>query len=668
MNHEKLLISFVVLLLTATLMIWGGISCDSDQSEKDEKTKLGGADNPPPAKDFRPLENPRNCTDYNENRNLYFGDMHAHTGLSFDAYGYDVRVTLEEAYAFAKGEEIYLTPLDPSGNGTRPVSLSRPLDFVAMSDHLEYFAEVTLCTTEGSPAYETETCRGLREGGQLNVTKFGIRYAFPNPTRFQDICTESGADCEQAIKDTWKKYVQAAKDANDDSDACSFVAFPAYEYTGTPLVSNLHRNAIFRNENVPAYPPSYFEQSTPIRLWTELKQKCLDTKDGCDVILIPHNPNWSNGKLFMPDYGRAQTVSEQKEIAELRATMEPLVEIMQHKGDQECKNGFEGIPDDPFCDFEKFRESDFVDCKDGTGMGGANSLGCLSKYDYLRGILNLGLQEKSRIGNNPYRLGVIGSTDTHNGIPGKTGEADYPGHVGNVDDTTETNLSLGTLTHTPLYSNPGGLAAVWATENTRDALFEAFRKKEVYSTSGPRMEVRFFGGWELADNLPDDSDFVSKAYKQGVSMGSMLPKKPADDKAPVFAVVASADPGTQDNPGTFLQQIQIIKGWLDSFGDPHEKVFLAAGEPDNLADADPETCEQTGDGFTRLTTVWSDPEFDPAVQAFYYVRVLENPSCRWSTRLCITFDAENRPEGCSDPEIQPIIQERAITSPIWYEP
>lgn len=668
MSVSRIMVMFLVFIAGFALLIWGGLSCHSEESEGDSKDKTGDDDTVPSSDNFQFAENPSKCGDYNEYRNLYFGDLHAHTGLSFDAYGYEVRATAEEAYAFAKGGQIHLSPLDENGNGTRPVRLTRPLDFVALSDHLEYFAEVTLCTTEGSLAYDTKTCRDFRDGGQLNVTKFGIRYAFPNPTRFKDICTESGADCEQVIKDTWEKYVQSAQKANDHSDACSFVAFPAYEYTGTPFVSNLHRNVIFRNENVPKFPPSYFEQPSPIGLWKELKENCLDAENDCDVILIPHNSNWSNGKLFMPDYGDAQNDIEQRDIANLRARMEPLVEIMQHKGDMECKNGFEGIPADPYCDFEKFRESDFTDCKEGTGMGGANSFGCLSRYDYLRSILNLGLREKSRIGVNPYRLGVIGSTDTHNGIPGKTSEDDYPGHVGSVDDTDETNLSLGTITHTPLYSNPGGLAAVWATENSRDALFEAFRRREVYSTSGPRIEVRFFGGWEFAENLPDDPDFVQIAYEQGVPMGAVLPEKPSNIKKPVFALVALADPGTKEHPGTALQQIQIIKGRIDAFGEPHEKVFVAAGEPDNQAGANPKTCEQEGEGFSRLSAFWTDPEFDPALQAFYYVRVLENPSCRWSLRLCNKFEPENRPEECSDPEIQAIIQERALSSPIWYEP
>ena len=599
------------------------------------------------------------CADRNPQRNLYFGDLHAHTKLSWDAYGYDVRVTPDQAYRFAKGHTIYLSPLDSDGNGTRAVQLARPLDFVAITDHSEYLAEVRLCTEPGTTAYISDTCTAYREGGSAEVTRFGLKLASSTPQRFEDIC--NAGDCPEKLREVWAEVITAAETARSDGRSCSFETFPAYEYTATPQVSNLHRNVLFAGPEYPEQPISYFEANTPEELWSQLRELCLDEVN-CDAITVPHNSNWSNGKLYHP-YDAIADPEAAREQAELRLEMEPMAEVMQHKGDMECKNGFEDIPDDPLCGFEQFRGDDFPDCGEGTGMGGANGLGCVSKYDYLRNVFLAGLSQYQAMGIDPFAMGMIGSTDTHNGIPGAVDEWNYLGHVGSVDDTPEENLSMGTITHSPLISNPGGLTAVWSTENRRDALFEAFRRKEVYSTSGTRIRVRFFA----VENAPSDGcESVSvESALSGVPMGGQIG---SSDQAPTFVAVAEQDPGTEDRPGTPLQRIQIIKGWADIAGETHFEVFEVAGDPDNGAAVDTETCEEQGTGFDSLCAVWTDPAFDPNEPAFYYVRVVEYPSCRWSTYLCNEMPEAQRPDACSDPAIPKAVQERAVTSPIRYYP
>jgi hypothetical protein len=610
------------------------------------------------------------CADRNPLRNAYYGDLHAHTLLSFDAYGYDLRVTPAQAYGFAHGEEIRLPPLDADGNGTRSARLLRPLDFAALTDHLDLVGEVRLCLTPGSPPYDTPECADFRAGGEMAVAHLGMMLAQEPPERSSAICGADGADCRTATAEVWGEIRAAAEAAYDRSATCGFVSFPGYEYTATPFVSNLHRIVVFRTAAVPDLPPTRFEQPAPLGLWTELAATCLDAGTACDVIVVPHNANWSNGRLFALDYGEAPTLEEQRRVAELRARLEPVFEIFQHKGNQECKNGFAGVLGlpDPFCDFEQIREADFEDCGDGVGVGGVIGMGCISRLDFLRNVLKAGLQERARLGFNVYRLGVIGDTDTHNGAPGNVAERGFPGHVGLVDDTPLKRLGDGTVTHEGLVNNPGGLAGVWAEERSRDAIFSALRRRETFATTGPRISVRFFAGWEYPADLCGRSDLVATGYAQGVPMGGLLPARPTAATAPTFVVHAAADPGTTGNPGTSLQVVQIVKGWLDAGGVSHERVFDVAGDRDNGAAVDPATCTPTGAGADELCAVWTDPEFDAAQQAFWYVRVLENPTCRWSAWDCLALDPAERPPPCSDPAVARVIQERAWSSAVWYEP
>ncbi|MCX4240035.1 DUF3604 domain-containing protein [Paraliomyxa miuraensis] len=594
------------------------------------------------------------CDAHDPLRQLYWGDLHVHTGYSFDAWLHDVRTDPDQAYRFAKGEAIGLPPLDARGQPTQTVQLDRPLDFVAVTDHSEFLAEVQACTTPGTTAYDSTLCTDYRANQNGALVNFGLQLGQPSPTRFAPICEDGGVDCTALVEEVWQRTIDAAQTHHDSTSACTFTAFVGYEWSGMQALSNLHRNVIFRNDSVPAIPLSYYEAPSAQALWDGLRAQCLDGLDGCDVLAIPHNSNWSNGRLFRVEYPGAGSEAEQ---AAARAAMEPLVEVFQHKGDSECSNGLSGIlgAPDELCEFEKLRVPPFEDCLDGIGSNGMVGGGCVSRRDFVRGALLEGLQEQVRIGVNPFRLGFIASTDTHNGTPGLVDEDAFVGHVGREDGDAIARLT-GQVPAGPR-NGPGGLVAVWAAENSRDAIFEALRRRETYGTSGPRMAVRVFGGASLPQDLCEQADLVGVADATGVPMGGQLPTN--DEGPPRIAISALRDP-----QGLPLQRAQVIKGWIDRSGLAHVEVFDAVGG-DNGASVDPLTCEPQGAGEDSLCTVWTDPAFDPGVPAYYYVRVLENPRCRWSVADCQSLGAM-APTVCN--ELPTAIQERAWTSPIWYEP
>ncbi len=615
---------------------------------------------------LRPYEEPRDaCADASPLRNLYFGDLHVHTALSFDAQAFDVRTTPAEAYAFAQGAPVALPPLDINGLGTRTVQLERPLDFAAVTDHSEYLGEVEECTTPGSPNYDAPSCQTYRGEVYNAVRFFGTPLVVPNASHFNDICAPNGQQCVAQGTQVWQEVQDAAEQAYDRTSACSFTSLVAYEYTSARSTSTRHRNVIFANDRVP-YPTTYFEEHTPQGLWSQLEATCRDAASGCDVLAIPHNPNESNGNMFAVEYPGAQSLSAERTQAAARGAMEPLVEIYQHKGDSECMNGLSGVigASDEQCDFEKDPRP-FMDCGDGTGGTGVTRLGCFSRFDFVRNVLLAGLQEDARLGVNPYRLGIIASTDTHNGTPGYVEESTFVGHRGTDDDTPAKQLGNGVLTPGGIQFSPGGIVGVWAEENSRPRIFDALRRREVFGTSGPRIAVRFFGGWNLPVGLCTDPDMVENAYAAAVPMGSLLDTPTA--AAPSFLISAARDPGTLAHPGTQLQRVQVVKGWVDAAG-RHQQVFDVAGDPDNGASVDTDTCVASGPGEDALCTVWSDPSFDPTQHAFYYVRVLENPTCRWSTVNCNALAPVDRPPSCTDPDVEKTVQERAWTSPIWYRP
>jgi hypothetical protein len=608
------------------------------------------------------------CAEHNPLRNVYFGDLHVHTTYSFDAHAFDVDTTPEQAYRFAQGEPVSLPPLDANGNGTQTLRIARPLDFAAVTDHSEYLGEIDLCTTPGSATYDSATCQVYRGEVYNAVRQFGVRLTPRKPHRFQDICGADNQVCLQQAATVWEREQAAAAAAYDRSAQCTFTSFVAYEYSASTGASTLHRNVIFRNDHVPL-PITVFEEATPQGLWAELKASCLDAGTGCDVLAIPHNSNESNGKMFFVEYPGATNIDEERAQAAFRVAMEPLVEIYQHKGNSECLNGVSGIlgAPDEMCEFERRRPAPFMDCGDGTGQTGAAGQGCVSRLDYVRGALLAGLKEEERLGVNPYRLGIIASTDTHNGTPGATEESTFIGHRGTDDDTPAKQLGTGVLTDGGLIFGPGGLTGVWAEENSRPSIFDALRRKEVFGTSGTRIAVRFFGGWSYANKLCGDPDLIRKGYADGVPMGGVLAPGPTGATAPTFVISALRDPGNAERPGTPLQRLQVVKGWIDN-GDAHEEVFDVAGDPNNGASVDETTCVPQGPGADALCTVWTDPAFNPAQHAFYYVRAIENPTCRWSTYVCNRLAPAERPAVCTDPKTPKSIQERAWTSPIWYEP
>ncbi|MGW8321972.1 MAG: DUF3604 domain-containing protein, partial [Thermodesulfobacteriota bacterium] len=628
-----------------------------------------GKDSEPEAEQTRPrgvvyTEVREPCSRYNPLRNLYFGDLHAHSELSHDAWIWDIRLKQSYGYGFARGEPVTLPPLDESGAGTRTLSIDRPLDFAAMTEHSEFLAEVRTCTTPGSVAYDAPTCVVFRMKNFLSTILMSYQLAFPVPQRPQDVCGPGLVDCPELAREVWQEVREEADRAYDRTADCSFTTFVGYEYTATTLARNLHRNVFFRNDKVPDLPVSYYEAPTPKALWDGLQSACPEGVAGCEVLVIPHNSNESNGAKFVVEYPGAETLEEERRQAALRSRMEPLAEIVQHKGESECRNGLAGVPGDPdpLCDFEKKRP-DAGDCGDVIGLGGVMDLGCVSRWEFVRNALLAGLQEEERLGVNPYKLGIMASTDTHNVSPGAVAEDLYIGHLSLDDDTPEKRLGPSGINN-----NPGGLTGVWAQENSRDALFEAFRRRETYATSGPRMRVRFFGGWGYPETMCADSRFVSLGYQQGVPMGGDLPPRPAGAASPTFAVRAEMEPDFGARKGVPIQRLQVIKGWIDAQGEPQLKVLDIDGDLDNGASVDPETCQTEGEEFETLCTVFTDTEFAPSQRAFYYVRVLQNPTCRWSTWECNRLPESERPAACNDPAVPKTIQERAWTSPIWYVP
>jgi hypothetical protein len=464
------------------------------------------------------------------------------------------------------------------------------------------------------------------------------------------------------VSRAWNEVQQAAARANVPG---KFTSFVGYEYTSAPNHRNLHRNVIFRSANVPDAPYSALQSNDPENLW-----RTMDAwrAKGVEVLAIPHNANGSDGIMFDSVRRNGQPID--KAYAELRARNEPLTEITQIKGTSETHPSLS--PNDEWANFE-IMERYIGFNKPVTHFHGS----------YVRQALLDGIEMQEKKGFNPYKLGFIGSSDTHNAAPGSVEEWNFFSKVGRVDATAAQRGSVppgGAKTWDGVSQDPAapntrfqtwgasGLAGVWAEENSREAIFAALRRKETFATSGPRMRVRFFAGYDFPADLDHRADLVTQAYAHGVPMGGdLLPAKAG--QAPKFLIWGIRDP----NAG-FLQRAQIVKGWIEN-GVAKERVFDVACSdkltldkstwrcPSNGATVDLKTCTPTRfKGDVELRTVWQDPTFDPKQRAFYYVRILENPSCRWST-----WDAL-RNGTPPNPTLQPTIMERAWSSPIWYEP
>jgi hypothetical protein len=652
--------------LIATLIVTGP-ACMPPASPA-AKNDVADPESPTAAAD--PVSEGMRCDHHDPERQAFWGDLHVHTALSSDAWRSDVRTVPDDAYRFARGEAILIPPLDETGRGTRSVRLDRPLDFTAVTDHAERLGATRLCGDPESAAWDSEGCRFFR---RLPATP-AFRADPDLPPRAEIIEMICGADhqrCIDAARTPWQETRAAANRWMDDTAACAFTTFVAYEWSGARDGPLLHRNVIFRNEHTPA-PVGSIQAPRPWDLFTRLESECLDADDGCDVISIPHNSNTSQGMMFALDYPLATNVAEEADLARRRAALEPVIEIMQHKGDSECRNGLSGVLGDPdeLCDFEKLFPAALPECR-GDEDKTIGAVRCTDVGGFGRYGLAIGMAEKERIGANPFRFGFLAATDTHNATAGQVDETTWKGHVGTRDDRPATRMgAAGAMNNT--VNNPGGLAGVWAEQNTRDALFDAIRRRETFGTSGPRITVRFFGGWDYPEDLCEKGNLVGEGYAGGVAMGDVLDDMPiqatGEALRPTFALHALADPGSRSRPGGLLQRAQVVKVWNDGSGAIQQRIYDVAGDPANAASVDLATCEPRGEGARELCRVWRDPEFDPGTPAVYYARIVENPSCRWSTSQCLGLPEDARPPGCNSARLPKVVQERAWTSPIWYEP
>ena len=630
-----------------------------------------------------------NPLDVNQERNAYYGDLHVHTAYSFDGYAFGTLATPYDAYRFAKGEAIK----NPAGFD---MQLTKPMDFYAVTDHAVFLGLLKAAADKSSAFSKNEFSEPFHDlnapenfgTGLVSRTKRLLAFAgfIPNATKGLNDGSLNRQEVLGVVRSAWEDTVDAAEQFNAPG---SFTTFAAYEYTTSSAdMGNLHRNVIFKDtKRLPREPFSRAHSNNPEDLWSwmdELRSK------GVESLAIPHNSNGSNGEMFKVTDWNDNPFDET--YVQTRIRNEPLVEITQIKGTSETHPilstrdewaGFEIMP---------YRVA----------------TGALSKVNgsFARQALLNGLSIEKQGIANPYQFGFIGSSDTHSAAS-QNDEAVFVSKLGILSSYPEQRGSVpikgidGQLAYygskilsevkpTPLGKSlyvkingdvyaggatptfgASGLAAVWAEENTRDSIYSAFRRKEVFATSGPRLRIRFFAGYGFDQSMLTDADGVEQAYAKGVSMGgSILAKDNALDamESPGFLVMASADP---DNAP--LQRLQIVKGWLDDDGTAQEEVIdiacangaevdvLTNRCADNGARVDISDCSINPEtGVAQLATLWHDPNFKADQRAFYYARVLENPTCRWSTWDAIREGVSTRPD------LATTIQERAWSSPIHY--
>ncbi len=619
------------------------------------------------------------CDDVQPLRRALFGALHVHTSASYDATSFGGQTTADDAYSFARGGAVSLgLSTDPSDYKAPDVSISAPLDFMAVTDHAELLGERSLCLDPSSAAFDAFVCELYRGEIPLPVDDMLkplmrlASMAIFGQDRSIRVCGEDGMRCRERAATQWQLAQRTTDTWQDRSSACEFTTLHAYEYTMAEKAANLHRNVIFRSSTVPQEALSAKDARPPEVMWEWLKERCIDGHPDCDVLAIPHNSNWSSGRMFHPYTNLDLPRAEQQRLANLRAELEPLAEIMQVKGDSECRNGLpsvHGAPDE-FCDFEKLRSpsENVADCEETMGSGGMMLTGCLSRYNYVRYALSTGLAEERKLGINPFKMGIVAASDSHNAAPAVGLEKGHKGSHGT--DRLAKHRLLGTVEvpggiakGSPVRYNPGGLAGVYAAQNTRADIFDAMQRRETFGTSGPRIAPRFFAGWNMAEDICQSTSYLEDAYASGVPMGSDLPTTRAPGNGPLFVASAAAD---SREGGNLLQRIQVIKGWIDSEGRTQQAVFHIAGDSGGNASVNPDTCAVSGTGHQQLCATWRDPDFEPDQSAVYYVRVLENPSCRWSRYDCLSLPEDEHPPSCSDPDLPWQIQERAWTSPIWY--
>jgi len=586
----------------------------------------------------------------------FFGDTHLHTSFSMDAGAFGARLSPKDAYHFAKGEEL------TASSGQR-VRLSRPLDFLVVADHSDnmgFFPDLLAGKPEVLAEPLGRKWYDLIQAGKGGEAAFDIIVTFTGGKFPKSLMYDPGT---LAYRSAWQETIKAAEEANDPG---RFTAFIGYEWTSTTAGNNLHRNVIFRDNADQASRVEPFTTTPPLgsdnprELWKWMA--AYEEKTGGNVLAIAHNGNLSNGRMF-PIIESFTGKPIDRQYAETRAKWERLYEATQMKGDGETHPFLS--PNDEFANFERWDKGNL-------DMSEAKKPEML-EFEYARSALKNGLKLEQRLGVNPYKFGVVGSTDSHTGLA--TAEED------NFFGKTSNSEPSATRWEHPFAKNKAGVimgwemaasgyAAVWAIENTREAIFDALERRETYATTGSRMIVRFFGGWEFEAKDAQNRLPARVGYTKGVPMGGDLREAP-QGKSPTFLVAALKDP-----IGANLDRIQIIKGWLDAKGEVHEKIYdVVWGDADKRklgADGKLPAVGSTVDvanaswtntiGDPELITVWKDPEFDPTLRAFYYARVLEIPTPRWTA-----YDAKYF--GVTMPKEVPMtLQDRAYTSPIWYTP
>jgi len=575
-------------------------------------------------------------------KHALFGDLHVHTMYSFDAFVMGTLASPDAAYDFAKGGVL-------THPGGFDMQLDVPLDFYAVTDHAFYLGALRSMTVEGNALYEHELAEGVRN---LSDEKSrGAAFA----TMLAFLLSERRAELIDPVSSTsaWDDIKAAANRHNDPG---KFTAFLGYEYTSSgDAFENLHRNVIFKGDTAPDLPFSRLDSRNPEELWRWMDEQRLA---GYESLAMPHNSNGSNGWMFsLTDFDGKPLDSD---YADLRMRNERLVENSQIKGTSDTHPALS--PNDEWADFEIMK------------VRIASNLASQPQGSYVREALRNGIEFQAKKGFNPFKFGVIGSSDTHNASYAGA-EDNYWSKTGRLDDEPVERGSVPLAqpaedgsAYLKTYRNQwsaGSLAGVWAEENTRTAIYDALHRKETFSTSGTRLQVRFFAGYDLP--APDANDLINKAYAGGVPMGGELVAEAG--QSPSFLVWALQDPNK-----SALQRVQIIKASVRD-GNSSEKVFDVACSdgakvnpqthrcPDNGARVDLTNCTvSTGVGDPEMLVRWVDPEFDESEHAIYYVRALENPVCRWSTWDALRTGVE------PNPALSATIQERAWTSPIWFSP
>ncbi|MEM9313133.1 MAG: DUF3604 domain-containing protein [Pseudomonadota bacterium] len=579
-------------------------------------------------------------------RQLYWGDTHLHTTTSADAFTLGTRLTREDAYRFARGE----TVVTEFGMEAR---LRRPLDFLAVTDHAEYLGVFPLleqgdASLQGWKLGERMTALMRADDGE------GLARLFADVIQLSDPELQPPRELQYSV---WE---EASISADRWNVPGQFTTFIGYEWTSMVTGDNLHRVVLFRDgaEKTTQVLPFSAQQSTdPEDLWRQLEE--YETRTGGRVLAIAHNGNVSNGRMFSPRRLNGEPLD--RGYAQNRARWEPIYEVTQVKGDGETHPALS--PDDPFADFETWDDGNIALTADKTPE--------MLPYEYARSALREGLRHETALGTNPFKFGMIGSSDMHTALS-TTEEDNYFGkfpHDGPASGRMQLKMAHQLQKVWRLVSS--GLAAVWAESNTRTAIFDALERREVYATTGTRIRLRLFAGWDFSREDLLAHDRAVRGYDRGVPMGGELSAtKASDASAPSFMVMAYRDP-----LGANLDRVQMVKGWIDADGQTHEKVYDIAVSDLRTIDpqsglappvgnsVDLEKVSWTNDiGASLLETVWTDPDFDPQQPAFWYLRVLEIPTPRWTAYDALRLGDE------LDPADPGIIQERAYSSPVWYSP